>query len=537
MNLDSYRIEAKFDGANWVDISADVVGNIGSKYGIFGSDPKDRVGDPGEFRLTLNNSRSNSAGKVGYYTPGHGNCRSGFWVGLPIRLVCVYQGISKIKGYGRITRNGIRIRGGANDAQFTDVIARDILHEAEQHELVSPDFATSKKIEDVAALIVANMRNKPVAVSYGNGTSVFDSVFDTTRSTTRAMTEFSKVVMSEMGYLYIRRGDVEERLVVEGIYDRNDYKTELTGIPADSTDYLLLELGDGLLLEDGGGILLEANSVVSIDNAMASYNAVFGNHVYNRIKLTSYPRKVDALATTVLFETVSRIRVSAGETLIVSARYSDPEGKSKSVTGIDMGVPVSGTDYDMNTAEDGSGSDTTSDLDFSYEYSSTGVIYTLTNNNGDDGYVWVKATGRGVYLYDAVDVIVEDLTSIENHGVNQLSIDQKYQDDPLEAQGIANHLLSDYKDPKMVLSDITFYANRREELLLAFLHIEPGDRVGITENVSNSEGDYFIQGVEYSVRPGGMIECTWFVKYAGHDSYTFAVWDLDAWDDGSKWGF
>lgn len=59
-----YFIEAKLDGTNWTDITADVIGEIKFSYGIPGSSPVDRVGTPGKIEFSLNNSEANSAGLV-----------------------------------------------------------------------------------------------------------------------------------------------------------------------------------------------------------------------------------------------------------------------------------------------------------------------------------------------------------------------------------------------------------------------------------------------------------------------------------------
>jgi hypothetical protein len=91
VQLDSYAVEAKFDGINWTDITADVIDTISWKYGILGSGPLDRIGDPGEMSIKLNNTETNSGGVTGYYTPGHPLCRVGFTVGLPVRLTATYN--------------------------------------------------------------------------------------------------------------------------------------------------------------------------------------------------------------------------------------------------------------------------------------------------------------------------------------------------------------------------------------------------------------------------------------------------------------
>jgi hypothetical protein len=64
-----YSVEAKFDGTNWTRINSDIVSTIALEYGIQGANSLVRVADPGKLEFELNNTETNSAGLVGYYSP------------------------------------------------------------------------------------------------------------------------------------------------------------------------------------------------------------------------------------------------------------------------------------------------------------------------------------------------------------------------------------------------------------------------------------------------------------------------------------
>src|SRR4030065_1368367 len=83
----TYHIDLKLDGVNWTDVTADARASveIAVQYGISGTGPADRVAQTGTLSFALDNSEHNSGGLIGYYAPGHANCRNGFEGGCPGR--------------------------------------------------------------------------------------------------------------------------------------------------------------------------------------------------------------------------------------------------------------------------------------------------------------------------------------------------------------------------------------------------------------------------------------------------------------------
>jgi len=255
---DSYTIQAKLDGSDWTDITADVVGAIKGSYGIMGGSPTDRVADVGKFTFYLNNTETNTGGLQGYYSPGAPNCRAGFGIGLVVKFVLVYGTYSFVKFYGRVQTDGIEVEAGRYGRRWVKVTVTDYMNQTAIHELLTPEFEQSKRIDEVATSIVANMTIAPLSTDYQTGTDTFSSVFDTVRAKTRAMTEFSKVALSELGFVYPRYGyGTTEMLVVEGRYSRNDNKSNLTDIDISDGSFLVLENGSYILQESGDKIEYE----------------------------------------------------------------------------------------------------------------------------------------------------------------------------------------------------------------------------------------------------------------------------------------
>ena len=546
----TYAVEAKLNGVNFTDITVDVIKDITFKYGIFGSSPLDRVGSPGEMKFTLSNTESNSGGLVGYYTPKHANCRAGFDVGLIIRLIVAYDGVTKVKFYGSIPSDGIQVQSGRLGSRNVNVTVNDWMYQATVHELVSPEFTQNKNIGEIVALILANMEKQPLSTDYETGDETFGSVFDTVKSTTRAMGEFAKVALSELGFIYITRSnynhDVEtnhEILRVEGRYTRSDLLKDLTVIIAGTTrsSPITTEADEYILTEDGLYYLV-ADEVYTpeFDNCQYQMSSPYGEYLYNRIKATAYPRIVDAASTTVLFSLSRYVEIAAGDTVLLTGRYRDPTGIYDRVAGTDMQAPVATTDYLMFQNSNGTGTNLTANLTVTPVYGVADVGYTLTNTGATKGYVTLlQARGKGIYIPDQVDYITEDSTSISNVGPSQLNLDMKYQDNALAISGIADVLLLQSKDAQMIPDKVSFYANREGYLMASFLVFEPGNRVKIIEDVTYTSNEFFIQGVEGVIKPGGLVSFSWYIRNAGYDTFDFAKWDVNNWDDStlSKWAF
>jgi len=534
-----YVVEAQFNGVDWVDISSDIISNIYFKYGIFGGGPLDRVGEPGEMKFTLNNTENNSGGIQGYYTPGGTYCRAGFTTGLPVKIMFTYDGEDKYKFYGTIPTDGIKVQTGRYSQRAVSVTVKDWMHQALIHEMISPALAENKTMPEAAALVVANVVKQPLATNYRTGAENLNTVFDVLRTTTRALSEFRKLANTELGFIYITRKTGKEVLRVEGRYTRNDEVSTASSIPT-FPDYLATEDDNYLMTEDDNYLMLGAVEVPTFDNSMYDMSAPFGEMLYNRIKVTAYPRIIDAAATTILYSLTSPIAVGATP-VTFTARFSDPNRLYDNVAGMDMVTPVATTHYKLYQNSNGTGTNLTANFTVTAVYGAIDVNYTITKSSGIDGYLtFLQAVGKGIYIPDPVDYIAEDAASILKSGPSQLNFDMKYQDDPTASVGVADIILSQHKDGKLMPEKVSFYANRTSSLMNAFLYIEPGDRVSISEEVSDSASDYFIQGVEATIGLAGNISFSWYLRDAGYDTFEYCRWDgvsaTDGWDIG-KWAF
>ena len=249
------------------------------------------------------------------------------------------------------------------------------------------------------------------------------------------------------------------------------------------------------------------------DEQIEQVRVEYGGQYYNDIKTVTYPRKVDATATTVLFTLNRYVAIDAGATAKVTGRFIDPNQEAQQVSGIEMVDPVATTDYLFNTATDGSGSNITADLDVVAVYGTNGVEYTLTNNNASIGYVtFLQARGKGVYTYRPVEYRQEYDAGITADGRMTLTLAMPYQHNPLVGEDFASGLLDMHKDKKLLITGITYSPNKSATLMGYFRDLYVGDRITLCLSDLNIDSDYFIQGVDFKIAvAGGATTCTYTV--------------------------
>lgn len=545
----SITYEVYIAGA-WVDISADVRLDPAPRFsgiGIMATSISDRVGDAGKFEFTLDNSTGNSGGVLGYYTPGHPDVRSGWTHGLRVRVTFVYDGYSKVMDDFYIDFDGIEVIPGKYGKREVNVTASNWMKSAADHRLNLLQRKTNYNIFNSVQDIIDNADRKPVAMKWwghGSGGVTFPTVFDTTESDTQAISEFQKLAVSELGYIY-ERGD--GTVVVES--QTNARRGDIGGdsfdlgsiIPTKSTDFtdsLLLETGgtDNLLMETGDDILLEHSQYATFTDAdIRDMEVVYGKNLANQVKFVLYPRTLDA-APVVLSTLEEPIEILAGETLTeIRNQYRDPNSPDTEINGFDMVAPVATTDYLMFSNSDGlTGTDRTADLSVTAEYGNSEVRYTLTNNNAATSYIGkLDARGKGIYIYDTVDVLYrETITSIPTYGIKTLNLDCVYLDSLDQLYSYADKgvvdifgtgILAGLAYNEMSIESVTFDVNKSSKMMMAFMHLDAGRMLSLFETMSEVDylnyADYqqawFINGYDIEIIDNKLVRWTCVMKYVG----------------------
>lgn len=494
----------------WVDISSDVLiggGAINARWGIMGNAETDRMAETGILTFSMNNV-------TGKYSPDLSGAMAGWKKGTPIKLVFTFDGQDYTRFRGRI--DNLVIDAGTRKKRRVLVSVTDWLDYASEFPLDQLEIMLNRRADQAIETIINKMPIQPASATFDDGDNTFPVVFNTLTENTRAYSEITKLVLSEMGYFYLQKDASAGELLV---FEAGSHRSSLLPVssipkPSENVDYILKEDGDAILKEDNGYLLIDELIACALDNVTTDLNVMYGSNIINSMQVTAYPKEVDASATTVLFNLNQPIMLASGETQIFTARYTDPSGGGRRVNGMNMVTPVAITDYLFNTVEAGTGSNITTSLQVDAKFGAESVTYTLTNNHTGIGYVtFLQARGKGIYNYNPISYTAEHHESQLSYGVYKRTINQPYQVTLAQGQLAAEGIVQRERDPRTDLKTVHFVANVSDALMLGFLNMDIGDVVSVTEDQTGINGEYFINGVEFTLYNGQVVRCRWHVKF------------------------
>lgn len=483
-------VSSLYAATQWTDISSDVdMGAAGFDfdYGITGSGPLDRIAPAGALTWAMKNSAKGSR-PIGYYTVGHVNARSGWEIGIPIRVAQTYGGTTYYKWRGTLVE--ANPSAGEYGRRIVSCLAVDWMDDASIGFVNDVAIQTNKRVDQLArTLLTAAGGKKPAAIDFETGQSTFAYAFDNARDErTPLIRAFLDGVVSEVGYMY-PKGDTTQ--------------------------------GGTLKLEDRHFRPLQTTPAASFNKSMYDVAAVRSRaNVINHILAVVHPRAVDAAATTVLYTlaaTSTKPEIKSGETLPLTVFFRDSQGRFVRVAGTDIVTPVAGTDYVANTQPDGSGSVVTGNLSIAFNHTSNSASIAFTNNGLPTAYLTtLQVRGKAVQDRYELAVTSRDAQSIRKYGERDLTYDMPYEDRLDMAKGVAEWIDHIYGAPMTFLSEIVIKANKSDTLMTQALVREPGDRIEITEAMSGiATGDYFINGVRANIRAGQLMNVSWTLAPAG----------------------
>jgi len=513
-----------YDGSDWVDITAYVVGDIKGNNGLGGWKPDQRVAVLGTLNITLNNK-----GKL--FSPMGGDAvrglstLTGFNKGAKIRITGTFRGQTEEIWTGRITSLDSDDLNWGNEQ--VRLMAVDWMQIPVNYPMKGATIALNKRIDEAMALILARLSVQPEDTDFDTGSFTFPAVFDNVQRKTMALSEFTKLANSELGYIYVRQ---DGTLVAENMIARQGWRAlDQVTIPplwilptVDS--FLLKEDGFFLLKEDGGKIILDEGTLepeVTEDAAIHAdaegYNIFLGeDSLLNASIIRVHPVITDT-ALKVLYKLGTPLFIPVGQTTQFSAHYTDPNGLSQ-VSGTNMQTPVATTDYLANTLADGSGTNKTADIVLSAVYFGDTVYYSITNNANAGIYMTLlQARGYGIYYANSIESTKDDDISQVAYGYSPFQFDQKYQKDAYLADMYGLSVIEEYKNPKSRITNMKFLANLNKNHMATFLTLTIGSLLLGTEDRSNISNHYYITDRAFTIKQGGVINVEYGVKQ--NDSY------------------
>lgn len=463
----------------WADVTADVIQDgVMAKYGIMDSGPTTRIGRTGTLKFSLRNDDLSSGSALGYHSPDHANAREYFDLGKSIRLVLSYSGSTRYKWMGRL--DTIKPAPGIAKNRRTSCTAVDWFDIAGKTKVALQAVQFNVRADEGIASLISSMPNLPTTCTLASGQDTFPTIFDSSRDESTSVTsELAKLVMSELGFLYIK---------------------------ANAT------AGGELVFEDRHQRAKYGVATACISGSMRTLNADRNTkNIFNKVKVEVNPREIDASAS-VLYTLQSVPQVPVSGSIVIEGRYTDPVQRGTlRIGGASMIDSASTTDYLMNSTSDGGGDDLTATFTVTACYGGNTVRYEI-KNDGDAGYITLlQARGRAIAVREPSISEQTDTTSIQTYGESVLKLNMPYQEDMLVADDTATDLLSTWKDPVTIGKKVSFYGNHSDALMQYGLLCEPGDKVFIEEEVTGLGQNYFINGVEISINKDYLIKFTWYL--------------------------
>lgn len=503
----------------WTDVSADVLSDLSCTYGITGGGPGDRVASSGTFRFDLDNSEANSAATIGYYSLGHTNCRTGFNLGVICRLSLTYNSTTYYKFLGSI--DSVSPETGRYRGRRVSVVATDAMDAFARFKLWGLAARQNYSSSDLVKLLIDDATN----TYWTLGTGTLGVSTRLARTAGVGSLNASALVRDRS----IASGQDTYALALDNTDDRSSTTlSELGRICTSELGYAYVK-GDTV---GGGTFVFESRaSRAALSTASGTFNNTMvalssgrsRQDVINHVQVGVTSRELGT-STEVLYAIESKPSIQSGETVTFLGPYRDPNESRNKIGGLDMIDSVATTDYLMNTASDGSGSDVTGNHTVVTYAGSNGARWDITNNSGATSYI-TKLQIRGTAIrFTPVVAEAEDVSSQNTYGDNTFSLQMPYQNNAGRASGAADYLLQLYKSPAVQSDTVSIVGNTSAAMLAQCLGREPGDRIDLTETVSGiSSQAYVVHQVTLDVKGGGrLVTASW--RLAPLD--TASVWLL-----------
>lgn len=502
-DLSDDEIEDVLATTVWVDVSNDLRADtpIDCDRGFAADDPGTRVSKTGTCTFALNNAEDNHAGGLGAYSPGHANERPGFTRGIPVRVSFSYVDHSASQFLGRL--KNIKPTTNENGDRLTHCVAVDWMDEAAKFALKALPISTDIRVDEALMLLLDLMPNKPHELNIQNGTDTLPTVFDSNRDENNtSQTEFVRLAKTELGLIYVT--------------------------------------GDGTFsFENRGSRSGDADPVFTIDNEMVSGDPDSStDQIINKVRTTVHPKEVDAAATTVLFDTGDKpIAIDNGSSPEMFLGYRDPAQRAQRVSGLDVVTPAPTTHYTLNTAEDGSGANVTGNpsIVLTFEVGSNGIYLTVQNGFGQRVYLTMQVLGKGVYDFQPVTSLAQDLASIEDNGAQPFDLDMTYQPSVPIGDAAAQRILNAYGTAATRMKSISMKLRGSLNLSDACINGEISNRVQVDERQSAVSAEFHIIGIRQSWSKDKDITTTWRLTLA--DTSTYWTFDVSQFDISTRFGF
>jgi len=480
-------IEAEFTASVWSDITVDVLSVFPTiwRRGIWSNKPMARVAGTGSLKLLLDNSAKNSASKLGYYSPEHTDARTGFEIGLAVRVKYVYDSDTYYPWYGRVSVADPTI--GQYWDRMVSLVALDYMNILSRYKMAQIPVQADKRPDEVLATIVAALPIAPLTTDYDVDGDIYTRALHTERDgITAGRGAVNKLALSSMAQAFV------------------------TGN---------LTNGETMRWFSRGNRFATTSLTATLDDTMTGLKVIRSSaNIYNTVNTTTY--QVEVVEGATLYTSRREIVVQPGITTKFTANFTDENGGGRRLTGSEnWTTPVKGTHFRASASPDGSGGDLNDNCTVTMGWGANSATVQIDNDAGIMMYVNLfYLVGDALLMYDPSVYTKTDTASQEEHGDRVLSYSMQYQDNPNVGRDFGNFFLDKFKDPVNAIVGVEFIANNSSALMLAAMQGDIGDRIKIIETVTGISTEYFINAVEHKIK-SGILRVRWMLDIAGDTDY------------------
>ena len=176
------------------------------------------------------------------------------------------------------------------------------------------------------------------------------------------------------------------------------------------------------------------------------------------------------------------------------------------------GFSLSGNFFTAGTTETG-GTDIKSSFTVDIDYGGVGADVSVTNSHTATGYLQELNIYSYIVQSDVPIVnIQQDTPSIESYGYQTADLQMPYQQDTGIGVLEGARVMETEKNPRLTMRKVTMTANRSSALMAYFLNMDVGDLVRLSEDQTEIDSLFWINGVEFRVLPNAIVEFSWYVR-------------------------
>jgi len=373
-----------------------------------------------------------------------------------LNKVCHFDSVvvSQDNGYSRTKFNGYIRKITPSAGQFnkpqTLIECVDWIYFLTNTEVGIQAITASQRADQGLTTLLTEFDRQPIAVDFDTGDEIFAYIFKGISSVSSMARAFHQLIWNENGRLYCKGNGT---LVFENASHR-------AGITESAFN-----------LED------------NMQGLQVEYNA---RNIRNIVTLEVSNTRIDASATTVLWEVEDAISIPAGEAVTLKFGYSDPEtGNRISATEV---VEPSGSDLVKGANITVSG----------WSAGQDSAEATFTNSGGSAEEVTTfNIKGKGIYEYDTITVTKKDLDSIWQVGEQKFIRRLNLISAPATADTRAQDIIDKYAASHIGRCRVMVCANQDLSLAKNLIEAETSTRFTITETATGIDKDFFVDRIAY----------------------------------------